>query len=131
MFCPECRAEYRPEFTQCADCGVSLVDVLPEETEDDSVKLVPVFRTTNSVLLPLVKSLLDSAGIPYLVQGEGALGLLPLGAAGSMVARSTIAAVVHVKEDDAESVKELLDELEQDHPDIGGVAPATDADETD
>jgi hypothetical protein len=25
MFCPECRAEYRPGFTRCADCEVELV----------------------------------------------------------------------------------------------------------
>ena len=30
MICPECRAEYREGFTSCADCGVGLVEVLPE-----------------------------------------------------------------------------------------------------
>ena len=25
MFCPECRAEYRPGFTRCCDCDVNLV----------------------------------------------------------------------------------------------------------
>lgn len=29
MICPQCRAEYRPGFTRCADCDVELVDVLP------------------------------------------------------------------------------------------------------
>jgi hypothetical protein len=29
MFCPECRAEYRPGFTHCADCDVDLVHDLP------------------------------------------------------------------------------------------------------
>jgi hypothetical protein len=31
MFCPECRAEYRPDFTRCADCDVDLVQELPVE----------------------------------------------------------------------------------------------------
>jgi hypothetical protein len=31
MFCPECRAEYRPGFTRCADCNVDLVQELPVE----------------------------------------------------------------------------------------------------
>ena len=31
MFCPECRAEYRPGFTRCADCDVDLVEELPAE----------------------------------------------------------------------------------------------------
>src|SRR5262245_12127581 len=25
MFCPQCAADYRPEFTRCSDCDVSLV----------------------------------------------------------------------------------------------------------
>jgi len=29
MFCPQCKAEYRPGFTRCADCDVELVDQLP------------------------------------------------------------------------------------------------------
>jgi|HubBroStandDraft_6_1064221.scaffolds.fasta_scaffold345108_1 hypothetical protein len=31
MFCPQCKAEYRPGFTRCADCDVPLVDELPAE----------------------------------------------------------------------------------------------------
>lgn len=31
MVCPECRAEYRPGFSRCADCDVDLVQELPVE----------------------------------------------------------------------------------------------------
>lgn len=31
MFCPQCRAEYRPGFTRCGDCDVDLVPELPVE----------------------------------------------------------------------------------------------------
>jgi hypothetical protein len=30
MFCPECRAAYRPGFTRCSDCDVDLVQELSE-----------------------------------------------------------------------------------------------------
>lgn len=30
MFCPQCRAEYRPGFTRCSDCEVELVEHPPE-----------------------------------------------------------------------------------------------------
>lgn len=30
MFCPQCKTEYRPGFTRCADCDVDLVADLPE-----------------------------------------------------------------------------------------------------
>jgi hypothetical protein len=31
MFCPQCKAEYRPGFTRCSDCDVDLVERLPLE----------------------------------------------------------------------------------------------------
>src|SRR6266853_2018667 len=31
MYCPQCKAEYRPGFTRCSDCEVDLVEVLPSE----------------------------------------------------------------------------------------------------
>jgi len=30
MFCPQCKAEYRPGFTHCVDCQVDLVEELPQ-----------------------------------------------------------------------------------------------------
>src|SRR5439155_26647425 len=38
MICPACRVEYRPGFTQCADCRVPLVQELPPE---ERVKELP------------------------------------------------------------------------------------------
>ena len=51
MFCPECRAEYRPGFTRCSDCDVELVHKIPEhgtrvrKTKRDSETMSP----TNNV----------------------------------------------------------------------------------
>jgi len=33
MFCPSCGAEYRAGFVQCSDCGVELVETLPQAEE--------------------------------------------------------------------------------------------------
>ena len=58
MFCPDCGAEYRPEFSECADCGVGLVVTLPvEEGPDPDSKIVEAFRTSDAMLLPIVKSM--------------------------------------------------------------------------
>ncbi len=35
MFCPNCRAEYRPGFTQCSDCQSDLVEELPPPSPED------------------------------------------------------------------------------------------------
>jgi len=36
MICPECKAEYRPGFTRCADCDVELVWEKPQDAEGPS-----------------------------------------------------------------------------------------------
>jgi hypothetical protein len=39
MFCPNCRAEYRPGFARCSDCDVELVENLPPpNTQDPDLK---------------------------------------------------------------------------------------------
>jgi len=91
---------------------VALVPALPEEeAPDPDAKLVPVFRTTDPTALPMVTSLLESAGIAYYVQGGEALGLIPLGPMGSAVSRASLGAIVHVHDEDAESVREMLAEI--------------------
>lgn len=35
MFCPECRAEYRPGFTECKDCGLPLVVALEVPRQEE------------------------------------------------------------------------------------------------
>jgi len=123
MHCPKCGAEYRPGFSRCADCDVDLVDEHVEEPSipDPHRELVPVFKTTDSILLPVVKSLLDSAGIEYVSQGEEALGILPLGQAGSKVVRASWAwgATILVAKEDEASVKEMLAQIEEDFDGTG------------
>ena len=116
MYCPKCGAEYRSGYSRCADCDVYLVDQLVQErpVPDPNRELVAVFKTTDSILLPVVKSLLESAGIEYVSQGEEALGVLPLGPAGSKVSRAMWGATIHVAKEDAASVKELLAQIEDD-----------------
>ena len=122
MFCPDCGAEYRPEIHQCAECGVSLVPSLPaEDAPTPNAKIVPVFRTTDAMVLPIVTSLIESAGIEYFVQGKEALSLIPVGAAGSAVGRASLGAIVHVHEEDAASVREILADAERSPVDVEDV----------
>jgi hypothetical protein len=48
MFCPKCRAEYRPGFTRCSDCDVDLVHEFPEQDtrvrKRASPTMFPTFR---------------------------------------------------------------------------------------
>jgi hypothetical protein len=38
MFCPQCKAEYRPGYRRCADCGINLVDELAPMQREESAR---------------------------------------------------------------------------------------------
>ncbi len=68
MFCPKCKAEYRVGFTLCSDCGVALVDLLPdpEQVPRDVLRHAElvVIRTFEKLLdADFAKSVLEAAGI--------------------------------------------------------------------
>lgn len=80
MICPECRAEYREGFTVCADCRVDLVTALPQAPEHSDerpdMELVTVFDSTNPALIGIAKTVLEGAGIEFLVVGEDAASVV-------------------------------------------------------
>ena len=104
MFCPKCKKEYREDFTRCRDCDEQLVEALPGNGE-----LVKVLETTDVTLLPIIKSLLEAADIPHVIQGENALGLLPVGVFGSDVGWRGLAASVLVPRNREEETLHLLE----------------------
>ena len=63
MFCPKCGAEYRPGFTECADCFIPLVAKPPKETAPDH-------RTLKGT-----RGAYDVAYICFLLSGLIVLGL--------------------------------------------------------
>ena len=83
--------------------------------EDDS-ELVPVFQTADAALLPLIKSVLQAAGIPYLVQGDQTMGIFPLGSFSVGVSKRTLGAIVRVPEDRADEARELLSTCAEPEP---------------
>ena len=86
MFCPRCGAEYQPQVTECADCGVPLVATLPADRDDattEDLDLVPVFSGVDPGLLALAESLLGDEEIPFLARGEGIQDLFGLGRIGN------------------------------------------------
>jgi hypothetical protein len=80
MFCPECRGEFREGFARCELCGVDLVETLPPADEGSDEDLVPALESTDGLLVSATRSALESEGIPVVVQGEEAQGLLPVNA---------------------------------------------------
>ncbi len=109
MFCPECGAEYREGFLKCADCDVELSAQAPEKAFPDDEPTVGVYRTGDATLLPVLKSVLAAAGIPFSVQGDEASGLFPFGPAEIMPDGGRLGAVLRVPESRADEAKALLE----------------------
>jgi hypothetical protein len=101
MFCPECRAEYREGFYECADCKIPLVSELPPEPKLEFIEYEKVLTAFNLAQIALIKSLLDSENVTYYIQGEHILPYYPHGPARVMV-----------KKDQVEMAKEILRELD-------------------
>jgi hypothetical protein len=99
MFCPQCKTEYREGFTKCAECQVDLVAELAPEPE--LVQFEEILQTYNPADIAVIKSLLESEGITYYFKGDH-LTLRPIGDAARLM----------VSREEAESVRELLSDLD-------------------
>jgi hypothetical protein len=70
MFCPQCRTEYVEGVTECADCRVALVADRPAETAFVQPEFEMILTIFNVGDIAVIKSVLDSAGIDYIFDGE-------------------------------------------------------------
>lgn len=105
MYCPKCGSEYQPGLEECAFCHVPLVAEQPApESVSRPEPLVVVFASSWPDRVVVAESLLASAGIEAVVEGEwgssmaGALGRGPM--------------TVLVRASDEEAAQEMLWELE-------------------
>jgi len=69
-----------------------------------------LLRTTDVALLMVIKSLLDSAGIQYMVQGAEDFRMLPLGSSGGFFSSSALAAAIHVRRADLADARLLIEQ---------------------
>ncbi len=70
--------------------------------------------TADVSVLPVVKSVLTSAGIPFVVQGDEALGVLPvgkMGVGGISSGGHGLAAMILVPRERREEAREILTQL--------------------
>ena len=74
MYCPQCRAEYREGFTECADCKTPLLAGAPQaeppDPFDPSIELVVLLESNEPVQIAMATGLLEDAGIPFFVLGN-------------------------------------------------------------
>jgi hypothetical protein len=79
MICPNCKCEYIRGVTQCADCGVALVDALDSSTPDteDGQGVVSVWEGNDPGESAAVKDALEKAGIPVIDQEAAGYFIFP------------------------------------------------------
>ncbi len=99
MFCPQCRNEFVPGITMCSDCGVALVEALPEP---EPYKFIEILRTFNLSEIAFIKSILDDSDIEYFFLGENF----------NRIEQLVQPARLAVREDQVEEAKEILKDLE-------------------
>ena len=102
MFCPQCGIEVEGA-RRCGDCGADLVDERPA-----AEGWVKVFETSESDLIPVIRSLLDAAEIPYRTDGRAMMSLFPSAFLGELF-RPSAEIKFRVPESRAEEARALLE----------------------
>jgi len=100
VFCPECKAEYVKGISRCPQCDVQLVEDQQVEDPFRKIELEVVFKTAKPVMIQIVHSILEDAGISYKTKSEGLQSFLGLGEVKFQVLK-----------EDAETARELLKDL--------------------
>ena len=108
-YCPQCLIEYVDGTAQCEDCGAALLPGSPPETPavadlsgQKDLKLVEirVFNGgTAQMEADLARNILQSQGIPSLLQGESSAEILPV-----------LSIPLFVREEDAANAERILKE---------------------
>jgi hypothetical protein len=78
MFCPVCKSEYRPGFTECSDCGVPLVETLDEtsaatDNAPEPKTAVLLWSGTSVEAEGAINRALEEAKIPHHSISHGAV----------------------------------------------------------
>ena len=108
MHCPNCGSEVQPRADKCPQCEIAVAwdgDVATFQMPEDDV---PVFVARDPAMLPVIESLLEVNGIPFIVNNEATQDLLGWGKVNVGYNPITGPPVVLVPAEHAESARELI-----------------------
>jgi len=105
--CPVCKYEYEAGETECVDCGVPLVDELPDDPETviAGLKYVPFRSYPSRLYAEMVREALANEGIPAIIKTDQAYSFAEMGTS------STVSVVLWVTEDSLELAERIADQI--------------------
>ena len=107
MLCPRCHTQHPADTLTCPHCELEVSTRSPSE---DDGELVTVLVTQNVALLPVLKSVLDGAEIPYVIPGDDLLGVFPFELRGGLFGSAQGGAIkIQVPRRYAEEARWLLE----------------------
>ena len=117
VYCPKCKGEYVEGIEICPVCDEKLVDELVEDQSELDEKygkepFVVVLSTGDRGLVAVIKSLLEDAGIRYMVRGEELQDLFGGGSLGFGFNPIIGPIEILVSESDAEDVIKLIEQTD-------------------
>lgn len=78
MICPRCNGEFVTGVIECPDCRVSLTTPLPESPHRaEGENWMTIAKIAGPSELMVVRSMLESSGIPVFVPGEHSFQQIP------------------------------------------------------
>jgi len=107
-FCPNCEREFDPQMKTCSECGIDLVESLPEEFFLDEDDLVLLTIRTQMYEAEIIKANLESADIDAFILSQQDSNYPFLGNASSIK--------IYVKKEDKESALEYMENIIKQSP---------------
>ncbi len=105
--CPVCKYDYVNGETECIDCGVTLVDELPTDSDValDDIKFAPFRNYPNRLQAEMIRGALANEGVPSIIKIDEAFGFAEMGTS------SSASVVLWVAEDSQELAKQIADQI--------------------
>ena len=105
-YCPKCGFEYEKDVDKCPDCGVPVVEKLPEEKPPQEPNFVPLRNLPSRMYAQMLQEALKKEGIPSMIKSDDIAITFP-----SQGTTSAVPVIILVPEKYAKRADEIADQM--------------------